>query len=80
MADLFMIAAPRGDSITTKTPETRLSLPSKDRTRLRNRETRYRPIRDAGCKMGVTKGFDGTEIRGLYCGAWEEESEGPWES
>jgi len=30
--------------------------------------------------MGATKGFDGAEIRGLYCGAWEEESEGPWES
>ena len=30
--------------------------------------------------MAVTKGFDGAEIRGLYCGAGEEESEGPWES
>ena len=30
--------------------------------------------------MGVMKGFDGAEMPGLYCGAWEEESEGPWES
>ena len=37
-------------------------------------------MRDAGGEMSLTKGFDGAEIRGLYCGAWEEESEGPWES
>jgi hypothetical protein len=30
------------------------------------------PVRDANGEMGVTKVFDGAEMRRLYCEAWGE--------